>query len=168
MALTISSPFCQFKAKKAHGVGETDYIYTGIRETVKDGFDPKYPDQFIIEKECIEVERVPIAEYVNSFNSSVGLKNLLKGVISKKQLEDLISRTEASGGDIDITKLPTNSIELEKLAGSVDSIWASIPDELKSGLSKEEFIKSITASQIQNFVASQVAAQASIEEKGDN
>ena len=156
----ISSPFCNFKLKKAHGSGETEYIRYKVVEKIVDpeNFDPKNPDQFLTKEELVEVERVPIDEYISSFDSSVGLKNLLKGIVSKKQMEDFISRSAAESADIDITEFPNSELELEKLASSVDSYWDKIPSELKGSMSKEEFVKTITAKQIQAYVEAQVKA----------
>ena len=156
----ISSPFCNFKKKKAFGVGDNEFVHYKVVDKIVDpeSFDPKYPDQYLVKQELVEYERVPIDEYINSFDSSVGLKNLLKGIVSKKQLDDLISRTQAESADIDITEFPSSELELEKLASSVDAYWEKIPDELKGSMTKEDFVKTITSKQIQAYVEAQVKA----------
>ena len=79
----ISSPFCNFKKKKAFGVGDNEFVHYKVVDKIVDpeSFDPKYPDQYLVKQELVEYERVPIDEYINSFDSSVGLKNLLKAII---------------------------------------------------------------------------------------
>lgn len=165
----ISSPFCNFKAKKAFGVGESEFIHYKVVEKIvePETFDPKFPDQFLVSKELVEYERIPIDEYINSFDSSVGLKNLLKGIVSKKQMDDFIARTQAESTDIDITGFPNSELELEKLAASVDSYWDKIPSELKGSMTKEEFVKTITAKQIAAYVESQVKASEAVDKGGN-
>ena len=162
-----TSPFCNFEKKKLKGVGSDEYSHVKLVEKIQSGFDPKKPDQFLIDTTVEEYERVPIVEYINSFDSSVGLKNLLKGIISKSQMDAFIEEHQAPNIDIDATLLPSSPLAFEKLAGSVDSYWDDIPAELKGNMTKDEFMKTITADMIKSYVDNQIKAQQQVQEGGN-
>lgn len=143
--------------KTAREFTEFDYVTYKVVKKIGAGFDPKHPDQFLIEEEFVEDTRVPIDEDINSYRSKVGLKNLLKGIVSKRQLNDLIERTKSSGQSIDLTKFPDSHLAVEELAGNIDKIWDKIPDELKGSLTKEEFISSITSKKLESYVMNEIA-----------
>ena len=147
------SPFNNFAPKKARKAFDQEYISYIEVEKVKEGYDPSRPYEFVIEKEVIEDERIPIAASINANRNRIGLKNMLKGIVSKKQMAELIEKTQSTGGFVDATKLPDSHLAMEKLAGSIDRIWSSIPEELRGSLSKEEFLRSITADKIKAYAA---------------
>lgn len=153
------------KPIKGRGGFDTDYVHYMELEKVADGFDPKDPSNFIIQKDVVEYERLPIDEYLAQFAPRVGLKNMLQGVLTQQQMEEFIAAHQAPAIEVDATKLPNNDLDMEKLVGSIDKIWASIPDELKGDLTKEEFLKSFTADKLTEYIASQVS---STEEKGES
>lgn len=154
--IKYDSPACNTIERKAFTFTETDYVSYYERESVSKDFNPDRPDEFTIERETVEFERVPISEEINAHRSKVGLKNLLKGIVSTRQMDDLIKKTQSSGGYFDATKLPDSHLEMERLAASIDSIWSKIPNELKGDLTKEEFIKTLTSEKLRNYVLSQV------------
>lgn len=151
-----SSPFCVGVVRKGRKFLIKDYISYKEIESVADGYDPKHPEQFIIEKKIVEKERVPIREYVGSFESQVGLKNLLKGIVSKKQMEDLISKTSSTGPDVDLTRIPSDSYEIEQMISNIDRVWDSIPKELRGDLTKEEFLKSMTQEKLKKYIDGEI------------
>lgn len=159
-----SSPFCTFAEKKAYDFKEREYISYIEVEKVADGYDPKNPHAFLIEKEVIEDQRVPIDDEINAHRNKVGLKNLLKGIVDQRQMKDLISRTQRSSGFIDATKIPDSHLEIEALAGKLEKVWDEIPDDLKKGLTKEEFLKTISSQKIYDY-ASKVAANSAASKK---
>lgn len=159
MSIKYDSPCCNVIDRKARVFDEVDYVSYYEKESVAEGFDPARPDEFTINKEVVEFERIPISEEINSHASKVGLKNLLKGIVSQKQMDEFISKSASTGGYFDATKLPDSHLEMEKLAGSLEDIWSKIPVELKGDLSKEEFIKTITSEKLRDYVLSQVAKQ---------
>lgn len=165
MKQEINSPFTASINRTAFKFTETDYISYYEKESVGKDFDPDHPDEFTIVKEFVEYDRVPISESINAHASKVGLKNLLKGIVSKKQMDDLISKTAASGGFFDATKLPDSQLEMERLAGSIDSLWEKIPAELKGDLTKEEFIKTMSSEKLRRYVLDEVARQEAAKEK---
>lgn len=160
----MASIFCTTKEIKARHYEPEDYVTYKVVQKVADGFDSKNPTEFLIEEEVVEDTRVPIDDDINSHRDRVGLKNLLKGIVSEKQMSDLLERTRSSGLFVDATKIPDSQLEMEKLVGSIDSIWESIPAELRGSLSKEEFLKSITSKKIEDYVASQLEKQEAKEE----
>lgn len=152
MEKKIDSPFCATAEKVAKSDFDKEYISYIEVQKVKDGFDPERPHEFIIESEFIEDQRVPIEQEINAHRNRVGLKNMLKGVVSSRQMSDLIEQTKSSGLFVDGTKMPTSDLEMEKLVGSIDKVWSEIPDDLKGSLTKEEFIASITADKLKAYV----------------
>lgn len=143
---------------------DKEYIRYYEKEVIADpdNFDPKNPDQFLITTETTEYERLPIKEYINQFASKVGILNELKGIVSKQQMEDYIETHQAQPGFTDLTQLPDTGFEISKLAEQVDRAWASIPDELKGSLTKEEFMKTLTSEKLKSYIKSHVSqAQAS-------
>lgn len=161
----IDSPFCVTLEKEARGDWDKEYISFMEVEKVKEGFDPSRPHEFIIEKEFIEDERIPIEQEINAHRNRVGLKNMLKGVVDSRQMKDLIARTQSNGLFVDGTKMPSSDLEMEKLVGSIDRIWDSIPAELKGTLTKEEFIASFTADKLKTYVKNAVSKEEA--EKGE-
>lgn len=164
-----SNPFIARKARKGRTY-DKEYIHYMEVEEVADpkSFDPEKPSEFLIKKKTVEYERLPISETVNEFASKVGLKNELRGVVSKKQMDDFILAHQAQPGFTDLTKLPDTAFEMDQLAKRVDEAWAKIPDELKGKLSKEDFMKSLTSDQIKAYIQSQIPAekpQEKVEEK---
>lgn len=151
-----SSPFCVGVVRKGRKFLVKDYISYKEIESVANGYDPKHPEQFIIEKKIVEKERVPIREYVGSFESQVGLKNLLKGIVSNKQMDDLISRTGSTGPDVDLTSIPSDSFEIEQMISNIDRVWESIPAELRGDLTKEEFLKSMTQDKLKKYIDGEI------------
>ena len=152
-----SSPFCA-RAPKEGREFDQEYIHYYEVESVANpkDFDPEHPEEFLVEKKTVEYERLPIDEYINQFASKVGLKNELRGVISKQQMDDFIAEHQAKPGFTDLTVLPDTAFEMSELAKKVDSAWDAIPAELKGSLTKEEFMKSITSQKIIDYVVSQV------------
>lgn len=155
----VNSPFVVTEKKVASGSFDKEYVSFYEKESIADGFDKEHPDEFLIEKKVVEFERIPIKEEINSHRNKVGLKNLLKGIVSSRQMDELVKRTQAVGGFFDATKLPDSHLEMEKLAGSIDKVWNSIPSELKGDLSKEEFIKTLSSEKIKNYILGQVAKE---------
>lgn len=165
MSKIIDSPFTASIKREGFTFTETDYISYYEKESIGKDFDPEHPDEFTIVKEFVEYDRVPIKESINAHASKVGLKNLLKGIVSKKQMDDLISKTAAVGGFFDATKLPDSQLEMEKLAGSIDSIWEKIPAELKGDLTKEEFLKTMSSEKLRRYILDEVARQEAANDK---
>lgn len=161
---TISSPFCSCCAVPVVHFTETDFIHYMEVEEVGDGYDPKKPSEFLIEKKVEEYERIPIDDFINSFASKVGLKNELKGIITKSQMDDFIETHKAKKGFVDLTKLPDTELGMKQLSDKLDSIWADIPSELKDGLTKDEFIKTMTADKLKAYVLSKMPKK---EQEGD-
>lgn len=143
--------------KKPRVFTETDYVTYKEVERIKAGFDPKHPEDFLIEKSVVEDTRVPIDEDINSYRSKVGLKNLLKGIVSKRQMAEFIEKTQSTGQNIDLIKFPDSHLAVEELAGNIDKIWDKIPAELKGSLTKEEFISSITSKKLESYVMNEIA-----------
>lgn len=161
----LKTPFNDFGKRTPVKFTETEYVSYYEKELIADGFDKDRPDEFLIEKKVVEFERIPISEEINSHRNKVGLKNLLKGIVSSRQMDDLIRRTQAVGGFFDATKLPDSHLEMEKLAGSVEKIWNSIPSELKGDLTKEEFIKTLSTEKLKSYILKQAEKQADLEAK---
>lgn len=155
-ATVFNNPFCCRAPYAAKTFNETEYIHYTEVEKVAEGFDPKHPELFTVEKYPVEYERIPIHEYINSFASKVGLKNELKGIVSKKQMDDFISTHKASPGFTDLTKLPDTEFGMAELAVKLDETWESIPVELKGSLTKEEFMKTLTSQKIKDYLISQL------------
>lgn len=152
MGSKISSPFCSRERFPAKKFVEKEFIhYMNVDEVSKD-FNPDKPHEFLIETHVEEYERIPIDEYINSFSSKIGLKNELKGVVSKQQMDEFISEHKAAPGFVDLTKLPDTELGMMKAAESVDDIWNDIPSELKGKMTKEEFLKTISSEKIQDFI----------------
>lgn len=162
---TIDSPFCATCEKVAKGNFDTEYISYIEVQKVKDGFNPDRPHEFIIESEFVEDQRIPIEDELNSHRNRVGLKNMLKGIVSSRQMSDLIEKTKSNGLFVDGTQIPSSDLKMEKLVGNINKIWDSIPADLKGDLSKEEFMASITADRIKKFVTS---VADSSDEKGNS
>lgn len=160
----ISSPFMTTQVKVSKKFTEVDYVSYYEKESISKDFDPEHPDEFTIESEVVEFERIPISEEINSHRSKVGLKNLLKGIVDQRQMSNFISKSQAVGGFFDATKLPDSHLAMEELAGKIDSVWDKIPDELKGDLSKEEFIKTLTSEKLRKYVLDEVAKQESSSE----
>lgn len=160
----IDSPFCATAEKVARSDFDKEYVSYIEVQKVKDGFDPERPHEFIIESEFIEDQRIPIEDEINAHRNRVGLKNMLKGIVSSRQMSDLIEKTQSSGLFVDGTQMPSSDLEMEKLVGSINKIWDSIPEDLKGDLSKEEFLASITADRIKKYVSS---VSSSTDEKGN-
>lgn len=147
-----SSPFCVRNKFPKKDFTEKEYIhYMNVEEVSKD-FNPEKPHEFLIEVHTEEYERIPIDEYINQFSNKVGLKNELKGVISKQQMDEFISEHKATPGFVDLTRLPDTDLAMKKAAENVDEIWNSIPAELKGKLTKEEFLKTISQEKIKDFI----------------
>ena len=159
------SPFCPVSQVSEKTFTEKEFIHYMEVESVSSDYDPSKPSEFLIEKSMQEYERVPIDEYINSFASKVGLKNELKGIVSKQQMDDYIATHKATAGFTDLTKLPDSELEMAKAAAKLDSIWDTIPGELKGSLTKEEFLKTLSVEKIKNYVLSQLPKQE--EEKGE-
>lgn len=154
----ISSPFAACAEKKGRVFIEKEYVTYKVVQKVAKGFDPKRPEEFLLEDEVVVDERIPIEEEINSHRNQVGLKNLLKGIVSNKQMNDLISKTQSDGKFIDLTKFPDSHLAIEDLAGRIDKIWAKIPSELKGSLTKEEFLKTMNTKKLEKYVMDYVAA----------
>lgn len=152
--IKINSPFCTTAEKIAIGNFDQEYVSYIEVQKVKDGFDPERPHEFVIESEFVEDQRIPIEDELNSHRNRVGLKNMLKGIVSSRQMSDLIEKTQSNGLFVDGTHMPNSDLEMEKLVGNINKIWDSIPDDLKGDLSKEEFMASITADRIKKYVSS--------------
>lgn len=149
------SPFiCPKEAVVGRKFNQEEYITYKIVESaiVK---DPKHPEEFTIERNVVEDERIPIREELNSYKSKVGLKNLLKGITTKKQMTEFVEKTSTNGEFVDLTKMPTNFEEFVSLSKSVDRIWDSLPKELKKDMSKDEFLRKLTKDQINDYVISE-------------
>lgn len=159
-----NNPFCCREPYAEKEFTETEYIHYMEVEKVADGFDPKHPELFTVKKESVEYERIPIRDYINSFASKVGLKNELKGIVSKKQMDDFIASHKATPGFTDLTKLPDTEFEMGEMAVKLDQIWDSIPVELKGSLTKEDFLKTLTSQKIKDYLISQLPKK---EEKKD-
>lgn len=168
MEKVVNSPFACSRDFAKREYKETEYIhYMEVEEVSKD-FNPEKPSEFLIEKKIEEYERIPIDEYINSFASKVGLKNELKGIISKQQMDDYISNHKAVPGFVDLTKLPDTEFEMSQFVARTEEIWDSIPSELKGTLTKEEFLKTLTSEKIRDYITSQVEKQTpKSEEKGE-
>lgn len=140
---------------------DKEYVRYYEKEIIADAdkFDPKNPDQFLITTETTEYERLPIKEYINQFASKVGILNELRGVVSKQQMDEYIAEHQAQPGFVDLTKLPDTGFEVSQLAEKVDKVWASIPNELKGSLSKEEFLKTLTSEKLKSYIQSQVSIE---------
>lgn len=152
----VSNPFVARQSFAEVKFTETEYIHYMEVERVADGFDSKNPELFTLEKDYVEYERIPIHEYINSFASKVGLKNELKGVVSKQQMDDFITTHKASKGFTDLTKLPDTEFGMAQLVAKMDETWDSIPTALKGNLSKEDFLKSLTSQKIKDYLISQL------------
>lgn len=149
------SPFiCPKEAVVGRKFEQKEYITYKIVESaiVK---DPKHPEEFTIERKVVEDERIPIREELNSYKSKVGLKNLLKGITTKKQMSEFVEKTSSNGEFVDLTKMPTNFDEFVQLSKSVDRIWESLPKELRKDMTKEEFVRKLTREQINDYVISE-------------
>lgn len=153
MEKKIDSPFCSTLEKVAKKDFDKDYVSYIEVQKVKEGFDPNRPHEFVIETEFIEDQRVPIEQEINAHRNRVGLKNMLAGVVSSRQMSDLIERTKSSGLFVDGSKMPNSDLEMERLVGSIDKLWDTIPSDLKGDLTKEEFISSITAEKVKKYIA---------------
>lgn len=162
-----NNPFCARKPRKTSRSYDKEYIHYKIVEEVADpeSFDPKKPSEFLVKKKTVEYERLPIDETINQFASKVGLKNELKGVVSKQQMDEFIQVHQAKPGFTDLTVLPDSAFDIKKLADQVDKAWAAVPEELKGSLTKEEFMKTITSDKIKSFIDAKVSSQT---KKGDN
>lgn len=149
-----TSPFCSREPYPEIDFTEREIIHYMEVERVSKDYNPEKPHEFLIEKTYEEYERLPIDDYIDSFSSKVGLKNELKGIVSQAQMDEYISLHKAQPGFIDLTKLPDTALSMGEYAVKIDKIWSEIPDELKKGLSKEEFLKTITYKQIDEYVKS--------------
>lgn len=156
MSKECTSPFVPSGKVFEKEFTETEFIHYMDVEEVAEGFNPEKPSEFLINTHSEEYERVPIDEYINSFASKVGLKNELKGIISSAQMDDFIANHKAKPGFVDLTKLPDSQFAMKEFSEKVESVWSSIPDELKAGLSKEEFLKQITADKLKDYVLSKM------------
>lgn len=163
-----NSPFSVRKPRKAKRKFDSEFVHYMVVEEIADAdsFDPKKPGEFLIQKKTMEYERLPIEETINQFSSKVGLKNELKGVVSKQQMDEFIQTHQAKPGFTDLTKLPDSAFEIQKLAASVDKVWAEVPEELKGSLTKEEFLKTITSEKIKSFIDAKVASKT--KKEGEN
>jgi len=165
MSLQISSPFGSSVPVPTKEFTEREFVHYMEVESVSSDFDKKKPSEFLIEKTIEEYERIPIDDYINSFASKVGLKNELKGIITKQQMDAYIEEHKARPGFVDLTKLPDSQFDIEKVAARIDEIWDSIPSELKGKQTKEEFLSSLTREKIESYVLSEVKKSLTTEEK---
>ena len=156
MVTKIDSPFTAEAEKAGRTFTEREYISYKTIKKVAPGFDPERPDEFLLEEEVVVDQKIPIDEEINSYQDKVGLKNILKGIVTEKQMNDLISKTKSTGQFIDATKFPDSLLEVEKLAGNLDNIWESIPKDLKGDLTKEEFIKTLTSKKLESYIQKEV------------
>lgn len=156
MALKVSNPFigkCRFPTLT---FDEREFVHYMEVERVSKDYDPKKPHEFLIERSVEEYERIPIDDHVRSLSSKVGLKNELKGIVTKQQMDEFIETHKAEPGFVDLTKLPDTALSMGEYAVNVDKIWEDIPSELRGDMSKEEFLKTITAKKIQDYVLSKI------------
>lgn len=161
MSKIKTSPFCTVRKVPVVNVSDKDFVHYMEVEEITEDYDPKKPSEFLIEKKYVEYERIPIEEYINSFASKVGLKNELKGIISKQQMDDFISTHKAQPGFVDLTALPDTVFGMEQMSKRLNEIWNDIPSDLKGTMTKEEFLKEMNSDKLKAYVMNEISKNTS-------
>lgn len=126
-------------------------------------------EDFIIAKKIVEVERLNRRKELNKYKSDVGCVNVIKK-LARQGINAGDGRFAASGGFTDATKLPQDLADMVELSRQMDpkisATWKAIPEEMKKGMTIEEFAQKFKPDMVDEFVKAhtQQAVQA---EEGD-
>lgn len=132
-------------------------------------------DDYVVEKKAVEVGRVDMQEYVNSFREDVGIANILKKVALSGDVSMLnqVERTalplDEDGKEMiqDVTALQNGDETLAKIGDNMKKGYEELPEDLKAGRSLEKFLETVSKEEIAAFVAKYNAAQTGGKQDGE-
>lgn len=96
---------------------------------------------------------VPLQDYINQFAEDVGILNVLKKVVKTGDV-GLINQCEP--GYFDLTNMPEDFLEARKMYDAAMSAYDKLPDDLKNGLSAEQFAN-LTSDNLQKSLDDYIA-----------
>lgn len=130
----------------------------------------KNEDEFVVEKVIVEDRRYNRQDFINSFRDDVGIENVLKKVqltgdatlLNQRPRQNL--PVDETGKEIVQDFTPIDSVDgLASVGDKARMIWKNLPAALKAGRTYEEFVQTITPSEIDAFVKSMMPQEAPVE-----
>lgn len=123
------------------------------REKVKDvKVIDKDNDLYEIVEKFIVTKEVNLTSLTNSYKGQTGLEAVMKRVAITGDISLLNTITTDKDSVFDATSLPKSYGEAVSASKKIEDIYSKIPDDLKNGMSVEDFISSITAEAIEAYV----------------
>ena len=145
-------------------INEPDIVHYMRQEQIV-SVDENDPGKFVTKEVIVESERFNRKEYIASFSDDVGIQNILKKVAMTGDPSHLcqiqrasmpIDQEDPNKREIvqDFTPLADGETGAAILGDNARKLFAALPSDLVAGRSYEEFIKTVTQTEIDAFVAS--------------
>lgn len=113
-------------------------------------------EDFIIDKKLVVYRSYSRDKYIQDQSDDVGILNVLKKVALSGTDLTQDNPYAAKPGYVDMTKFPETVAEAEALICDANKKWAAIPDEVKDGMSYDDFIKSGAAQKLYDYYKAEV------------
>ena len=98
-------------------------------------------------------EKIPIKQLVQSHANEVGVANIIRRILQTGDMS-LLNQREAQY--VDTTKLPKSIGQVQEKAIALESIYASIPADLKKDMTLEQFVTTMTNEKIKAYYDKQL------------
>lgn len=109
----------------------------------------KGEEDFIVSKKIREISRKDRKAYIQSFSSDVGILNIIRKIKETGSDFPVAVHTDELK---DLSKIPDNFDEAAEAIKAGDTAWHDLPDSLKKGRSREDFINSISQDEIKSYI----------------
>lgn len=122
--------------------------------------DEKNPKNFLLRKVPAVKEKLALNAYIQSFEKDVGVANII-GKMQDNELADFINRSKLpSDGIVYDGRVLDNmtDIQAEKIIKAGERAWNAIPEELRAGLNKEDFVKSFNYEKVAKYAEAKIKA----------
>lgn len=111
---------------------------------------------FNVQEKVIVYEELSRRKELNKFRDDVGCENIINK-LARQGIDAGDGRFKAQPGYQDATALPQNMEEMIALSKEINpktsKIWAGLPEEMKKGLSLEEFAQKFETSFVDDYIA---------------